>query len=124
MYLFQRIAVLGLVAVIASCANTPVDEGVVDNSKQRLTTAQFNDAFIDQEMNWTHKTGAGGKMILNADGTMIYDVNGKTRKAKWILKNDEFCVNVGEKDETCLVLISMDSGFASEDGSFTYQMIN
>ena len=124
MLLFQRNAILGLVVVVASCAYAPVDEEVANNSKQRLTTAQFNDAFIDHEMNWTHKTGVGGKMILNADGTMTYDVNGKTRKAKWILKNDEFCINVGDKDETCLVLISMDSGFASEDGSFTYQMIN
>lgn len=87
---------------------------------QPLDEAAIKENFIGTPFSWSHSSGAGGKTIHNADGTMVYDNNGAERSANWRMDGANFCVNANEADEICFVLIANENGFVSEDGSFNY----
>lgn len=110
----MRRAILSGMVVIGLCIASPVAFAA------GLSSEEIEDGFIGKPFTWKHKSGVGGATIHNADGSMVYDANGKERTAKWAIKEKTFCVNVGEKDEWCFTLVRDGDAFKSDDGSIVY----
>ncbi|WP_181708540.1 hypothetical protein [Chthonobacter rhizosphaerae] len=85
-----------------------------------LSADEIKSSFIDKPFTWTHTSGVGGSTIHKADGSMVYDLNGKTRTAKWAIKKGKFCINAGDSDEACFALVANGKVFKSEDGKLVY----
>jgi hypothetical protein len=106
------LAVTVAVALGLSAASTATAAG--------LSAAEIEKNFIGKKFTWKHESGAGGKTIHNADGTMVYDTDGKKRTTRWKISGKKFCVNADEADEWCFVLVKKGKTFTSDDGSIVY----
>ena len=100
--------------LLAGCAATPAPEPAP-------TRSALYDGFVGQRFAWDHVSGVSGETIHYADGTMVYDSDGRERTAAWTLSvDDRYCMNAGDYDQVCFTLIPAPAGYASEDGTFRY----
>ena len=100
--------------LLASCAAVPAPESAP-------TQSALLGGFAGQRFAWDHVSGVSGETIHYADGTMIYDSDGRARTAAWTLSvDDRYCMNAGGYDEVCFTLVPTPTGYASEDGTFRY----
>lgn len=101
--------------LLAACAQTPEPEPL---------QSTLRDGFVGQRFAWDHDSGVSGEAIHYADGTMVYDSDGRERTSRWTLSaDDRYCMNAGDYDQVCFQLQATSLGFASTDGTFRYTPI-
>lgn len=103
--------------LLAGCVSAPEPEPAP-------TQSALYDGFVGQRFAWDHVSGVSGETMHYADGTMVYDSNGRERSAPWTLSvDDRYCMNAGEYEQVCFTLVPTPTGYASQDGTFRYERL-